>query len=1004
MANLREQAKTSIPRALQNSLTRNHNTLDAEKDQFERDQANAVTKALSIIECPVKEKHLRTIIIGTFKQKSTQVFWTLVSTKAPLHGNPIVCWKFLHVLHKVLREGHERSVKEALRHVGLLQDLGKLWGHLKEGYGLLIALYAKLIIVKLQFHERNPPFPGNLSMDRDALMKLGQGDAGNFYELCIELLDYMDEILSLEKGVFSSLDMSKANSMTNAGQCRLAPLIVCIQDSVHLYDYTVKLLFLLHQHLPPDTLSGHTARFLAQFVRLRKFYLTSSNLQYFKHLVQIPSLPESPPNFLVASNLSSHVTPVVVVPEQPEEPELNDSMSDLNSVATASDDRDRYIDQLLMEIENLSVRMSELEEERRVVEGDRRDLEDRLGEERSLSDKYRAEAGSASSQVAALTAMVQEAQQLQMATSMQEDRNKTAEEKFGKLKEVYQKLREEHINLLRLKAEVDKKLASSNINKDEAVRAREKVEKEVEGMLSQITNAKDILTRSSQEQDTQIHNLQATLLAVQTKLADAENEVRQKEETSFTLERQLHERDNQILQMKVKHGDAEQNKTNVEMELIELNGKLNMLTSSTEEQLKSIEELNVELLSKTEQLNCRSSELEDCRQTGERGYLSAIEAALAMMENIKRVEDIETITCSVCSLNYQCRQLLQPLTSTWPQDQAKQVGLVSQFGDSASLVWGFSRGVSSTCSDIDLGLQLSASAEELINEFGIFIKSLEQERQPEVVEDKMVNIKAVVDAILNHAESISGLGKEEDLASLVVKEIAAMDAAIEEAAAKIEELLAASRAADSGKKLEVNEKILDSCTSLVAAIKELVMKSKVLQQEILSERQAQIGEKEFYKKNSRWTEGLISAAKAVGLGAKLLVDAADRVVLGNGNFEEIMVASQEIAGSTAQLVIASRVKARDGSEKFNQLRAASKVVTQATGGVVAVAKSCTVNAEEEELNFSGFSAHQTKTYEMESQVRLLKLEADVEAERKRLAQLRRQHYKTGVDSVQEAES
>ena len=33
-----------------------------------------------------------------------------------------------------------------------------------------------------------------------------------------------------------------------------------MQDSVHLYDYTVKVLFLLHQHLPPDTLSGHTSR------------------------------------------------------------------------------------------------------------------------------------------------------------------------------------------------------------------------------------------------------------------------------------------------------------------------------------------------------------------------------------------------------------------------------------------------------------------------------------------------------------------------------------------------------------------------------------------------------------------------------------------------------------------------------------------------------------------------------------------------------------------------
>ena len=39
----------------------------------------------------------------------------------------------------------------------------------------------------------------------------------------------MDEILSLEKGIFSSLDMSKANSMTMGGQCRLSPLIVCIQ-------------------------------------------------------------------------------------------------------------------------------------------------------------------------------------------------------------------------------------------------------------------------------------------------------------------------------------------------------------------------------------------------------------------------------------------------------------------------------------------------------------------------------------------------------------------------------------------------------------------------------------------------------------------------------------------------------------------------------------------------------------------------------------------------------
>lgn len=125
-------------------------------------------------------------------------------------------------------------------------------------------------------------------------------------------------------------------------------------------------------------------------------------------------------------------------------------------------------------------------------------------------------------------------------------------------------------------------------------------------------------------------------------------------------------------------------------------------------------------------------------------------------------------------------------------------------------------------------------------------------------------------------EALKSLGQETDLADLVAMEISAMDVAIEEAATKIEQLLEASRQKDSGAKLEVNEAVLDSCTELVKAIRELVKKSKLLQAEIISDRGAGLTDKEYYKKNSRWTEGLISAAKAVALGANLLVDAADR--------------------------------------------------------------------------------------------------------------------------------
>ena len=112
------------------------------------------------------------------------------------------------------------------------------------------------------------------------------------FQVACEMFDYLDEILSLEKAVFGSLDMSRANSMTSAGQCRLAPLIPCIQDSSCLYDYCVKVLFKLHAVLPPGTLDGHRSRFNSQFSSLKQFYVSSSHLQYFKNLIQVPLLPD----------------------------------------------------------------------------------------------------------------------------------------------------------------------------------------------------------------------------------------------------------------------------------------------------------------------------------------------------------------------------------------------------------------------------------------------------------------------------------------------------------------------------------------------------------------------------------------------------------------------------------------------------------------------------------------------------------------------------------------
>nr|CAH7749308.1 unnamed protein product [Callosobruchus chinensis] len=280
-------ASLSLPRVLHPRKT----SLEIERENFEKSQAQALQKAINGNETPVKQKHVRSAIIGTFHTQSAKVFWAY-ALRLPAMDDRIVAWKLCHVVHKVLREGHPLCLVDSQRHKRDLDEIGKLWGHLREGYGRMIRLYTSLLINKLEFHRRNPRFPGHLGVTADELESIAGNDINNYFEMTVEMFDYLDHILELQEAVFGSLNMARSNSMTSAGQCRLAPLIPCIQDASKLYDYCVKIMFKLHMALPPDTLQGHRERFLKQFRALKKFYESTSNLQYFKDLIAIPPLPE----------------------------------------------------------------------------------------------------------------------------------------------------------------------------------------------------------------------------------------------------------------------------------------------------------------------------------------------------------------------------------------------------------------------------------------------------------------------------------------------------------------------------------------------------------------------------------------------------------------------------------------------------------------------------------------------------------------------------------------
>uniref|UniRef100_A0A8C5GQ75 Huntingtin-interacting protein 1-related protein n=1 Tax=Gouania willdenowi TaxID=441366 RepID=A0A8C5GQ75_GOUWI len=869
-----QQVPNAIPKVIRR--TGGANSLELEKENFERGQAVSINKAINTQEVAVKEKHARNILVFSLCV-CAHTFWAAVN-RLPLSSNAVLCWKFCHVFHKLLRDGHPNVIKDSMRNKGDLTDMSRMWGHLSEGYGKLCSIYLKLLITKMEFHIKNPRFPGNLQMSNRQLDEAGENDVNNFFQLTVEMFDYLECELNLFLGVFSSLDMSRSVSVTAAGQCRLAPLIQVILDCSHLYDYTVKLLFKLHSCLPADTLQGHRDRFQEQFKKLKSLFYRSSNLQYFKRLIQIPQLPEKPPNFLRASALSEHISPVVVIPAESSSPESEhvvetDDLVDTdipalpvtkfddlfgttaavdpfnfnNQNGMRKDDKDRLIQQLTREIQALKEELETFRQESgrlcQALRGRVNELEAELAEQSHLRLQAAGESEFLKAELDDLRRVREDTENQQRSLTEIEKKAQANEQRYSKLKEKYTELVQSHADLLR-------RVSEQHLHNPFCFHLR------IRCILFYFVEAELVVKGE------ELERVQSCLVT------ERESGVK----TAEALQNQLNEKVRRCLFFKV-HVRCGVRVTVVGVRVQE----------SREQALES------------QLVAARWSSLQAAVEESER----------IIQDSLAQIDDPAHLSCT------------------------------SSFGPHAD-----------------------------------FCHFLFQKLRPRGLELK-----------------------QGELGDLVEQEMAATSSAVESAAARIEEMLNKSRAVDTGIKMEVNERILGSCTDLMQAIKLLVLSSKDLQRDIVESGRGAASMKEFYVKNSRWTEGLISASKAVGWGATVMVDAADMVVQGKGKFEELMVTSHEIAASTAQLVAASKVKADKDSNNLQRLQQASRGVTQATAAVVASTKSGKSQIEETDtMDFSSMTLTQIKRQEMDAQVLVLELETRLQKERERLGELRKKHY------------
>src|ERR1700753_4467227 len=151
-----------------------------------------------------------------------------------------------------------------------------------------------------------------------------------------------------------------------------------------------------------------------------------------------------------------------------------------------------------------------------------------------------------------------------------------------------------------------------------------------------------------------------------------------------------------------------------------------------------------------------------------------------------------------------------------------------------------------------------------------------------------------------------------------------MDAAAE----RLNQLMNKPRDSYSTYELKIHDSILEAAIAVTNAIAQLIKAATASQQEIVREGKGTSSRAAFYKKNNRWTEGLISAAKAVATSTNMLVEAADGGIRKTHSLEQLIVASNEVSAVTAKLVAASRVKATFASRTQERLELAAKSVKE----------------------------------------------------------------------------
>uniref|UniRef100_A0A8C5RHA1 I/LWEQ domain-containing protein n=1 Tax=Laticauda laticaudata TaxID=8630 RepID=A0A8C5RHA1_LATLA len=509
-----------------------------------------------------------------------------------------------------------------------------------------------------------------------------------------------------------------------------------------------------------------------------------------------------------------------------------------------------------------------------------------------------------------------------------EKKASTTEIRYAKLKEKHNELINTHAELLRKNADTAKQLTVTQQSQEEVARVKEE-------LAFQMEQAKRESEMKLEDQMLQVEQMKRQLDSKAGELTQLQQSLSHSKQVGSDLNSQLDalQAEKETLRKLVNEKECELISTKGLIQEKEL-----LLSQETEKRAKKVQEFQEKLVEKKTHEQHLQQKLLDDQFRILQGTIK--EAESIIQDAVSKLDDPLHIRCT-SSPDYLVSRTQAALESVnalekghkhYLTNMADATGLVAALAQFAHLMADaiVNGSATSHLAPTDHADKLTESCRDCGHHSLDYLNKLKDKQS--LREADPADLRTTLQRLFQLGQELRPKSldiREEELGDLVDKEMATTSAAVEDAVRRIE-----------------NSMKFFYFFLYFQAIRQLVLTSTHLQKEIVEGGRGAATPQEFYAKNSCWTEGLISASKAVGWGATQLVESADKVVLHTGKYEELIVCSHEIAASTAQLVAASKVKAEKHSKNLGKLQECSRTVNEKAANVVASTKSGQEQVEE----------------------------------------------------------